>query len=413
MDIMGNFHKGAKEKIVEKVCKILEENPEKNINKLFSIAKFLAKDKESKKAVLNVEKYYNETPSIKEEIQNILKDTNSNCLQKFFKNFLSNSIWNGVPKRKKIMDKEDIKVPFVILLSPSMRSDLRCTGCYETDYTKKAGLSFEEVDRTVKEARELGVHYIAVLGGDPFLIDYMYKIYEKYDDVMFTPFTNGTLFNEEVGDKLAELGNVIPMFSLEGFEEETDKRRGRGTFSKVMSGMEILKDRGIPFGIFSATSRDNMEVVSSKKFIDMLIRKGSRLSWYFIDMPVGDKPNVDLMLKPEQRIELGRRIRNLRRTQPYFAIDFFNDAPYVGGCIPGKYYFHINSNGDVEPSIFAHIAIDNIKEKSLIDILRGDMLKDKEFQVRLEDLAKEFIPYADDAWEMDFNFKGNNEFSKG
>lgn len=376
MDIMQNFHKGAKEKIVEKVCKILEENPEKNINKLFTITKFLAKDKDSKKAVLNVEKYYNETPSIKEEIQNILKETNSNCLQKFFKNFLSNSIWNGVPKRKKIMDKEGIKVPFVISLSPSMRCNLRCTGCDAMDYPENGGLSFEEVDKLVEESRDLGVHCIVVLGGEPFLVDYMYKIYEKYEDVMFTPFTNGTLFNKEVGDKLGELGNVIPMFSLEGFEEETDKRRGKGTFSKVMNGMEILKDRGVPFGIYSATSRENMEVVSSEKFIDMLIEKGSRLSWYFNYMPVRDKPNADLMLKPEQRIELGRKIKSLRMTQPYFTIDLFNDNPYVGGYSQGNYYCHINSNGDVEPSIFEHIAIDNIKEKRLIDIFRGDMFRE-------------------------------------
>jgi len=465
-NIIGSFHKEAKEKIVAKVCKILEENPAKNMDRLFTITKFLAKDKDSKKAIINIEKYYNEIPSIKEEIQNILKETNFNCLQKFFKNFLSNSIWNGVPKRQKIMDKEDIKmdkedikVPFTILLSPSMACNLRCTGCYAADYPKTGGLSFEEVDRIVKEARDLGIHYIVVLGGEPFFVDYLYKIYEKYDDVMFTPFTNGTLFNEEVGDKLGALGNVMPMFSLEGFEEETDNRRGKGTFNKVMSGMKILKDRGIPFGVSSATNTDNMEVVSSKNFIDMLVEKGSRMSWYFIYMPVGDKPNIDLMLKPEQRIELGRRIRNIRMTQPYFAIDFFNDAPYVGGCIAGKYYCHINSNGDVEPCIFAHIAVDNIRDKNLVDIFRGDMfrelrlrqpynknmlrpcmmidnpnvirevaqkvgakptdksaedmLKDKEFQMKIDNLAKEFKPYADEAWETDFNSKGNDEFSKG
>lgn len=376
MDIMGNFHKGAKEKIIEKVCKILEEDPDKNMNKLFVITKFLAKDKDSKRTVLNIEKYYNETPSVKKEIEKILKETNSNCLQKFFKNFLSNSIWNGVRKRKNIMDKEDIQVPFTILLSPSMRCNLKCTGCNAGDYPKEEGLSFEEVDRIVKEARDLGVYYIVVLGGEPFLLDYMYKIYEKYEDVMFTPFTNGTLFNEEVGHKLGELGNIIPMISLEGFQKETDKRRGEGTFNKIMSGMEILKNRGIPFGISTTTSRDNVEVVSSEKFIHMIIEKGSRMSWYFSYMSGRNKASEDLILKPEQRIELGKRIKNLRLTQPYFAIDFFNDDPYVEKCTQGKYYCHINSNGDVEPSIFQHIAVDNIKNKSLIDIFREDMFRE-------------------------------------
>jgi MoaA/NifB/PqqE/SkfB family radical SAM enzyme len=357
------------------------------------------------------------------------------------------------------MDKEDTKVPFTILLSPSMRCNLRCSGCYAADYSKDQGLSFEEVDKIVGEARELGIHYMVILGGEPFFVDYMYKIYEKYSDVMFTPFTNGTLFNDEIADRLGKLGNVMPMFSLEGFEKETDSRRGNGVFKKVMNGMDLLKSRGIPFGVSSATTTHNMDIVSSNKFINMLIEKGSRMSWYFIYMPVGEKPNIEDMLKPEQRIELGRRIRNIRLTKPYFAIDFFNDAPYVGGCIAGKYYCHINSNGDVEPCIFAHIAVDNVKEKSLIDVFRGElfkelrtrqpynknmlrpcmmidnpnvirevaakvnahptdksaeaMLNDKEFQEKLDDLADDFKSYADEAWEKDFNSKGNDEFAKG
>lgn len=60
---------------------------------------------------------------------------------------------------------------------------------------------------------------------------------------MFVAFTNGTLFNAELADKLQKLGNVVPMFSLEGFEKETDARRGAGTFNKVMEGMDLLKGK--------------------------------------------------------------------------------------------------------------------------------------------------------------------------
>lgn len=150
---------------------------------------------------------------------------------------------------------------------------------------------------------------------------------------MFVAFTNGTLFNAELADKLQKLGNVVPMFSLEGFEKETDARRGAGTFNKVMEGMDLLRERGILFGVSSATARNNMDTVTSDEFIDMLIKKGSRMSWYFMYMPIGDKPDLNLMLTPEQRIELGKRTNRLRKTKPYFTIDFFNDAPYVGGCI--------------------------------------------------------------------------------
>jgi hypothetical protein len=56
--------------------------------------------------------------------------------------------------------------------------------------------------------------------------------------------------------------------------------------------------------------------------------------------------------------------------------DFWNDGALTGGCIAGgRSYIHINSNGDVEPCVFAHFAIDNIADKSLLEILKSDFFK--------------------------------------
>ena len=376
MGIFDNVERSGKELILGKICRLLEKNPEKNVAKLFSTVKLLLKDEDSKKTLENIESYYNNNCAIKHEIEGILKNTNSNYLQKFFKNFLANAIWSGGSKRKKYLEKEDVKVPFTILISPSMRCNLHCAGCYGADYLKGEGLTFEEVDKIIKEARELGIHYFVVLGGEPFFVDYMFDIYKKYNDILFTPFTNGTLFTEEIADKLLKLGNVIPMLSLDGFEKETDARRGKGVFDKVMKGMDLLKQRGIPFGVSSVVYTHNMDIVLSDEFIDMLKNKGSIMSWYYIYMPVGDKANVKDMIKPEQRIELGRKIRDIRKNKPYFAIDFFNDASYVEGCIAEKFYCHINSKGDVEPCIFNHISVDNAKNRKLIDIFRGQLFKE-------------------------------------
>lgn len=81
------------------------------------------------------------------------------------------------------------------------------------------------------------------------------------------------------------------------------------------------------------------------------------------------------MLTPKQRIELGEKVRNIRITKPYFASNFFNDAPYVGGCIAGKYYCHINSKEEVEPCIFVHFSTCNVKNKPLLDAFKTDFLK--------------------------------------
>lgn len=460
MKVMEKVEKGAKDALVKAGIELLNKNPEENLDKLFKLVKkTVKKDEDNLKRVNDIQGYYNNNESIHEYVQKIIKTTNKNCLEKFFTNFFANAVWYGMAKREKMYKEKDIKVPFTILISPSMRCNLRCTGCYAASYSKEDDIPYEEVDRIVKEARDLGIYYIIVLGGEPFFNKYMLNIYEKYNDMMFIPFTNGTLFDEKLADKVTELGNIIPMFSLEGFQKETDSRRGEGVFNKVMYAMNLLRERGVLYGVSTATGSQNFETVVSEEFIDMLIKKGAKVSWYFIFMPVGKDPEVKYMLTPEQRISLGRRVREIRNSKPYFAIDFFNDAPIVGGCIAGKFYCHINSKEDVEPCIFAHFAADNLKDKHLLNIFDSKffrelrsiqpynknllrpcmmidnpevvrevtkktgakptdqgadmMLNDKEFQEKLQNIANDFAPVAEEAWKNDFNSTGNYKMARG
>ncbi|MBA5851445.1 radical SAM protein [Clostridium sp. cel8] len=462
MKLTGVLEKTAKDALVKACLQLLNsDNPENSIDKLFALVKkTVGNNDESMSKVLRVEELYNTNPAIHELVTRIVRDTNRNCMNKFFTNFFANAAWYGIPKRAKFFEKTGIKTPFTILISPSMRCNLRCTGCYASSYSKKDDIPFEELDRIIKEARDLGIYYFVILGGEPFINDYMLDLYKKYNDCMFTPFTNGTLITDDIADKLQELGNVIPMFSLEGFEEETDKRRGKGVFKKVMHAMDLLRERGILFGVSSATGRYNVDVVTSDKFVDMLIEKGSKMSWYFLFMPVGKKPDTKGMLTPEQRVYLGKRARKIRTTKPYFTIDFFNDAPYVGGCIAGKFYCHINSKEQVEPCIFAHFSVDNLKNgRKLVDVFKSDfftelrhrqpynknlllpcmmidnpneireiakktgakptdegaemMLQDKKFKEELDKVSSDFKPYAEKAWKEEFNSTGNYKMSKG
>lgn len=459
MKITETVQKGVKDALIKTGLSYLNKDPEKNVDKIFDIIKKALKDPGSISRVDFVQNYYHNNKATYDYIQNILKTVNKKCLDKFFVNFLANAAWFGVPKRGKYLKENDIKVPFVILLSPSMRCNLRCTGCYAATYSKKDDIPYEEVDRIIGEARDLGVYFFVILGGEPFINSYMLDIYKKYDDCMFVPFTNGTLFTDELADKIADLGNVAPMFSLEGFEKETDARRGPGTFNKVMHGMDLLRERGVVFGVSSATARFNFETVTSKKFIQMLIDKGAKLSWYFIYMPVGVGVDVNNMLTPEERIELGVRTNEIRTTMPYFCIDFFNDAPHVGGCISGKYYCHINSKEQVEPCIFAHFSDTNIKGKPLIEAFKSplfkelrsrqpfnknllmpcmmidnpnqireivkvtgaqttdpsaeNMIKDPVLMGQLDKLAADFKPAADKRWKEHFHETGNYSMSKG
>jgi len=306
----------------------------------------------------------------------ILSKIHPNCKEKIIRNFLFGLIEKREKKWEKAK-KEGSFVPFTALISPLMRCNLNCIGCYAKKYDKKTDMPEELFERIIREGEELGVIFYTILGGEPLLFfDKIYRIFKKYNTAYTQLFTNGTLFTEEIARKLQEIGNIFILFSVEGFEKETDERRGRGVFKKVISGMELLQKYGIPHGFSTVFSRKNADVVISDEFIDLMLEKGCLWGWYFLYMPVSGDKDLSLMPTPEQRARLWKRHLEIRSQKPIVVIDFWGDAPLVGGCIAGKYYCHINTQGNVEPCIFTHFQTANIKEKTLKEIMASPVFKE-------------------------------------
>jgi len=332
------------------------------------------------------------------QVKRFSENTNKNCQEKL----LENLVFKGLIENQRIRDegrRNGLPPLYTILISPTMRCNLNCGGCYAKSYQKKDDLPFEIIDRIVKEGKEIGVAFFTILGGEPFLRDDLFSLFEKHSDVYFQVFTNATLLNEKVTKKLAEMGNVVIQCSIEGFSEGNDKRRGKGHFEKVMTTMDILSEHGAPFGYSVCVTRENVEEVMSDQFLELVIQKGALVGWYFLYMPVCGDRNTDPMPLPEQRKLMKERRDYIRAHYPIFVIDFWNDAPYVDGCISAKYYCHINNFGDVEPCIFAHFSQVNIKNCSLKEALDCELFK--EIRSRQPFNKNLFLPcpLIDNPWE--------------
>ena len=63
---------------------------------------------------------------------------------------------------------------------------------------------------------------------------------------------------------------------MEGFEEDTDFRRGKGTFAKVERAMRILREKRLPFGISCCYTSKNVEMIGSEAYFDQMIDWGAR-----------------------------------------------------------------------------------------------------------------------------------------
>ena len=281
----------------------------------------------------------------------------------------------GTKTIREMRKKYDCNIPWLILMDPTSACNLHCTGCWAAEYGNRLNLTYNDLDSVITQGKELGIYFYMYTGGEPLVRkDDIIKLCKKHNDCAFHAFTNGTLVDEAFCEQMKEVGNLSLSISLEGFEEVNDLRRGAGVYEKVLHAMDLLKTSGQIFGTSICYTIKNIETVTSDEFLDMIIEKGCRFTWYFHYMPVGNDAAVELLPTKEQREYMYHRVRKIRSTnggKPIFAMDFQNDGEFVGGCIAGgRNYCHINPNGDVEPCVFIHYSGANIKEVSLLDALR-------------------------------------------
>ena len=225
----------------------------------------------------------------------------------------------GTKTIREMRKKYDCNIPWLILMDPTSACNLHCTGCWAAEYGNRLNLTFDELDGIITQGKELGIYFYMYTGGEPLVRKAdIIKLCEKHNDCAFHAFTNGTLVDEAFCEDMRRVGNLSLSISLEGFEEVNDFRRGNGVFDKVMHAMDLLKQSGQIFGTSICYTSKNIDTVTSDEFLDLIIEKGCRFTWYFHYMPVGNDAAPELLPTKEQRVPQdtgnpgnGRRQANL------------------------------------------------------------------------------------------------------
>jgi len=303
------------------------------------------------------------------------RQLNTRAKHKLLRNLIYN--WASVgARRRNELAAAGQWVPSFVVMSPTMRCNLKCTGCYSGLYSKRGELSETEIRGILDESRSFGAYFAVVSGGEPYLLKDMWlRIFRDYDDMFFMSYTNGTLLDQKTVDALARLGNVAPGISVEGYRDATDARRGTGVYEKVLAAVERLRAAGVLFGISVTYTRNNIPEVTSDAFVQHWVDRGAIFAWYFMFMPVGKDPFLELVPTPEQRVECGARIASLRQQFPIFLADFWNDGPASAGCLAARTYLHILNSGQIEPCVFAHFGMDNIRDKTIVEAVNTPFFK--------------------------------------
>ena len=280
-------------------------------------------------------------------------------------------------KTRQNWDKNGVHVPPIIVLSVTSECNLHCQGCYHQTLRSASDpeMSDERVNRLIAEAKELGVSFMVIGGGEPLTRPMILDLAEKYPSIMFLVFTNGLLIDETVIKKMSENRNIVPLVSLEGHENDTDKRRGAGVYAKALNAIAKLKEKNIFWGSSLTLTRGNFANVTDENFIERLVETGCKLFMLVEYTPV-KKGTEDWVLTSEQKTELLRKRDLFRKKYPAVFIALPWDEEEIGGCLSsGRGFIHISAEGNVEPCPFVPYSDTNLKHLSLKDALQSKMLK--------------------------------------
>ncbi len=370
-------------------------------------------------------RFSNQTPRIRQEksmmVDSVLHSIENSIKKGTLKKNVAKSVlklWGSSltrprqdePEVKEFYDKNGFYPPWLLVISPGHFCNLKCRDCYASSGTRDSKLDWDILNKLIKDAKKKwGIKLVVFSGGEPFAYRSENKgivdIVKDNPDCLFLSFTNGTLIDDNMISELAECKNLTPAFSVEGFQEVTDKRRGKGIFNKIITSMQSMREAGLPFGISVTVNKNNCMEVLEDKFLDFFFNQQDAFyCFYFQYLPIGRNADFDLMPDASQRASFYNKIWSQIEKNKYFLIDFWNHGTLVNGCIAAGReggYFYVDWNGKVMPCVFAPYGTGNI-----YDIYRDN-------KMTLNDIWNLPFYSAIRKWQRDFGFGEKRAIRKG
>ena len=242
MSIIDKATLAAFNKAVDIGFKKVKKNPQEGMLDIVNIFdKYLIpksdKENSGKKAIERIRsEFADPNSSWVAYATNMVNEVDENVIKHFVTNVGYNAAFRGNKERNRLQREENCNIPWAILFDPTSACNLKCTGCWAAEYGYKNNLSYDEMASIIKQGNEMGTYVYIMTGGEPLVRkDDIIKLAEEFNDSEFHIFTNGTLIDDAFCKDVQRVGNISFAMSIEGTEESTDSRRGRGVYQRVIN----------------------------------------------------------------------------------------------------------------------------------------------------------------------------------
>ena len=150
----------------------------------------------------------------------------------------------------------------IVHIHPTLRCNLACKHCYSSSLPAyKNALDVSELKRFLQYAFEQGYNVVSVSGGEPFIYQDLKELLRFTKELGFKNgvASNGMLLGSEKSKQVLDFVDVIA-FSIDGKPDLHNKIRGsEKAFDKMLSGVEIARQRNIAFGFIHTITNESWD----------------------------------------------------------------------------------------------------------------------------------------------------------
>lgn len=300
--------------------------------------------------------------------------------------------------------------PFQVVWDVTYGCNLRCKHCYASaGRPHEDELSTDEALGLIDNLANMGVPILAFSGGEPLTRpDILQLARRAHDRGMYVAMaTNGTLITPTKAREMRDAGVEYLQISIDGADAPShDALRGvPGSFDRALTGIKNAVAEHFFVNISTTVTKQNYGEVEG--IIDLTDELGANWFMAYNFIPAGrGKDMIASDLPPQMREDLlkllyekGRTSRcQVLSTAPQFArvalqecsggsvmvpTHFYNQivegrlfglTEFIGGCGAARFYMAIRADGGIDPCVFFHRAVGNVRTDDLSGIWHNDPL---------------------------------------
>ena len=265
----------------------------------------------------------------------------------------------------------------IIDIAYNYACNLKCQHCSAARFQKKARkLTPADLKKLSDEADSLGLCQFNLSGGEPLIFKDLDEVIAALQPSKFhlSMSTNGHFMTQEMARHLKAIGLDKVKISMDEFDEKLhdSNRNSPGAYQKAVAAMMNARDAGLSVVVQTVVTHQNCKTdrtVQMAKFaqendftLDVMVARAIG-AWEGKHEVLVDEEDAEFLWQVHQKYPALHR-----DTFPSYGMD------KGCGCVDST--LHLTQFGDILPCVFIHIAIGNIFEESLADIIkRGQSIK--------------------------------------